>query len=264
MIDSHFAFSLFNGFGATLTTLFSPYPALIRTDLNVPILNFEEETAVSGNVGLFVGTPFSYYFSRQPDTAMLKTWEVAGASHLTELEIANFGLTPNTGLSGPIICPNKPINDGLIQHYVHNAALRALTIWVNTGVMIAKPSPALSVNPPSASVPIQPIQNVVQFNNMLGPDDLPYGIAIGGIRTPFVDVPIAVHSGKGNDLTFFCSLTGTTIPYDANMIKALYPSHLKYVLKVTNSTLSAVLKGFITPDDGLEIIANAVKSDIGK
>lgn len=259
LVDSRFAIAL-----NSISSLPTPYPSFFRTDLSVPVLNYEEETGVSGNFGLVLGAPNNYYFARQPDTAKLKTWEVAGAGHITEFQYKTAGLSRRTGLTGSVVCPNTPINDGLIQHYVHNAALRALNIWVNTGVMVAQPSPALSVDPPAPSLPIQPIQNVVQYNNMIGPDGLPYGIAKGGIRTPFVDVPIGVNSGKGNDLTFSCSLAGTTIPYDASTIKALYPTHLNYVIKVANSTLSAVLKGFITPDDGLEIISNAINSDIGK
>ena len=158
----------------------------------------------------------------------------------------------------------KPVNDGLIAHYVHNAALRALNIWVNTGIMIAQQAPELSVNPPSPNNPILPILNVNQFDNMIGPDGLPYGIAIGGIRTPFVDVPLGVNSGKGNALNFPCSLAGTTIPYDENTIKALYPTHPHYVGKVAKSTLDAVIKGFITPVDGLEILETAIKSNVGK
>ena len=58
-----------------LALLQGPSPALIRTDLKVPVFQFETETDVLG-----VGSP-GFSVSRQPDTTLLRTWEVAGTAH---------------------------------------------------------------------------------------------------------------------------------------------------------------------------------------
>jgi hypothetical protein len=42
-----------------------------------------------------------------------------------------------------------------------------------------------------------------------------HGNALGGIRTPYVDVPIAALSGLGQTGSILCLLFGTTVPLDA-------------------------------------------------
>src|SRR5215469_862340 len=64
--------------GAGLLALFmGPSPAHIRADLGVPVFQFETESDV---LGLAPGTP-PFSAAREPDTAKLRTWEVAGTAH---------------------------------------------------------------------------------------------------------------------------------------------------------------------------------------
>ncbi|MGH3297093.1 MAG: alpha/beta hydrolase domain-containing protein, partial [Trebonia sp.] len=63
----------------TGTEIEVPTPSPIRTDLTVPVLQFETETDVVGSpVGLGFGP------ARQPDNALLRTWETAGTSHVDQ------------------------------------------------------------------------------------------------------------------------------------------------------------------------------------
>jgi hypothetical protein len=50
-----------------------------------------------------------------------------------------------------------------------------------------------------------------------------HGIAVGGLRTPIVDAPIAVNNGNENPGGTFCTLFGTTQPLDAATLAELYP-----------------------------------------
>jgi len=54
---------------------FSPFPALIRTDLTTPFLQIETEGDIE---------ELGFGFARQPDNAHLRTWELAGAAHGAE------------------------------------------------------------------------------------------------------------------------------------------------------------------------------------
>jgi hypothetical protein len=88
------------------------------------------------------------------------------------------------------------------------------------------------------------------------------GIAVGGLRTPWVDVPVATLSGLGQDgegvLTF---LFGTTVPFPAEKLSALYPGGVdSYRTKFDQSLADAVAKGFILAADEAEIMAVAAWS----
>ncbi len=85
----------------------------------------------------------------------------------------------------------------------------------------------------------------------------------GGIRTPQVDAPIATLSGLGQTGTSFCFLFGTTKPFDAAKLAALYPTHEAFVKDWNAATDKAVKAGFIVPADAKGIKAAAAVSTIG-
>ncbi len=90
------------------------------------------------------------------------------------------------------------------------------------------------------------------------------GNALGGIRTPQVDVPIATLSGLGQSGGAFCPIFGTTSHFDAATLASLYPSHAAYVRAVLDATRKAVRAGFILRADATAIRAAAMASDIGR
>ena len=102
-----------------------------------------------------------------------------------------------------------------------------------------------------------------------------YGNVLGGVRTPYVDVPIAVLEGEGqpqpdfsdvDDISVetvdFCFLSGTTQLFDAATLGMLYASNAAYVEAVRASTDATVASGFLVPEDGELIKAYAEASDI--
>ncbi|MDN3357557.1 alpha/beta hydrolase domain-containing protein [Actinomadura sp. DC4] len=221
----------------------------VRTDGAAPILVLQSETDVFG-VLASLG-------SRQPDDDRLRLWEVAGAAHadtytmagafsdsggLSAGELATL-LAPKTAPLG--VAYEAPINSGPQQHYVAQAALAALDRWAREG---APPPVAdrLFRDPDDPSAP--------RLDR--------HGIATGGVRTPWVDVPVAVLSGLGQERSPRpAMLFGSTHPFDAATLAALYPSGpADYCAAFQASAERTVAAGFLLAEDLEEIVALAAAS----
>jgi hypothetical protein len=222
-----------------------PSPAHIRSDLNVPVLQFETESDV---LGLVAGTsPFSA--AREPDTAKLRTWEVAGTAHadlylltaeapvVAEAGVPiDAGSASDAGAAGSLGCTG--VNAGP-QHWVETAALHSLQAWLTGGP------------PPANGEPLSLADGGAAF----AVDS--FGNALGGVRTAAVDVPIAVYSGKGDPSNILCALFGKTTPFLPMQLATLYPTHDDYVAKVTSATMKAQQAGFILSADLPAIVQEA-------
>jgi len=235
--------------GAAFDTGFQPGasgPERIRDDLRVPVLVLQSETDVtllgSGRVG-------------QPDGEFLRNWEIAGAAHAdTYLLFASGqddGALPPARLA-ELIRPTtdilmtqaeSPVNSGPQHHYVACAAIEQLDGWVGRGA-----------KPPSA-----PRLQVTADGRDVRRDDL--GIGIGGIRTPWTDVPVVILSGTGQGGEMFAFLFGTTRELGDAELASLYPSgKADYLARFEVSLDAAILTGFLLPDDRAEILAVAAAS----
>jgi hypothetical protein len=134
-----------------------------------------------------------------------------------------------------------PINSGPQQHYVAQAALAHLDRWAGGGAP-----------PPSA-----PLLDVTGEPATLVGDEL--GIARGGIRTGFVDVPSAVLSGVGQTGPVFAFLFGTTRALDEATLHRLYPGgREEFAKRFAEATADAVAQGFLLAEDAEEIDGLAV------
>jgi len=76
-----------------------------------------------------------------------------------------------------------------------------------------------------------------------------HGNVVGGIRSPYVDVPIAKFGSKG--------LMGAKVPFDVEKKKSLYGSHENYVEKVIEETEKLVKNRWIPASEASEIIEEA-------
>ncbi|MEH6570126.1 MAG: alpha/beta hydrolase domain-containing protein [Halioglobus sp.] len=219
-------------------TIETPPEVLIRTDLNVPVLTFQTET------DLLRGTLNSVTI-RQDDTELLRLWEVAGTAHGDAYSTSggwqDTGVDPSfaavvevSTVQGFIQC-SFPMNSGH-AHYVFNAALDAVNRWIKDGS-----------EPPTGEL-LQVSDDLSSF--VL--DDL--GNVLGGIRTPYVDAPVAVLSGLGQVGESFCGLFGTTILFSADQLVTRYIDEAGYVDAVTQAAESAVEAGFILPLDAQQMI----------
>jgi Alpha/beta hydrolase domain len=215
--------------------------ASIRTDFPEPVLGFETEGDIFGLGSAAVP---------QPDADNYRLWEVAGNAHYDAYGVVkgprDRGGDPGvaevietkSGDSAGIIQCEKPINDGP-GHWVLKAAIAALDNWIRTG------APAPSAQPiarDAASTGLQRDQ---------------YGNAVGGVRTPYVDAPVATLTGGGQTGSSFCFLFGTTALFDEATFSTLYPTREAYIDAIDITTDSAVEKGFVLPEDGELIKAQA-------
>jgi hypothetical protein len=232
--------------------IYPPQVVYFRPDAGVPVLDVQTESDL-----LLLG----YLAARQPDTRGFRLWEVAGTAH-ADAYISGIGagddgsgaaglqeldsmLNPPAGVLS-FSCAT-PINTGE-GHYVVDAAEYALNRWVTTGRPPAE-APRLQV---STSGPAPAF--VLDAN----------GNVTGGVRTPAVDVPVATLSGLGQSGSFFfCFLFGTTVPFSAAKLAALYPAHREFVAQWAAATIADTAAGFIRPADAAELIAAAARSGVG-
>jgi Alpha/beta hydrolase domain len=176
------------------------------------------------------------------------TWEVAGTSH-ADVYILVAGAVDTGGLPAAELAGlwrpvtdlragkvDKPVNIGP-QHYVLNAAISWLDRWARDGA-----------RPPVAS-PLETRDGQFVTDGA--------GNVLGGVRTPHVDVPVAVLSGLGNSGGPLAFLTGTTTPLGTDALRARYPSPAAYLEQFEEATLRAVAAGFLLGADADEITAIA-------
>jgi hypothetical protein len=134
----------------------------------------------------------------------------------------------------------KPINSAPQHHYVVQAALWYLDRWVRTGQAPSK-APPMTLTAGADKPPTL----VLDAN----------GETQGGVRTPWVDVPIARLSGVGNTGSPLAFLAGVTEPFDDATLARLYPGGKnEYLKKFETSLDSAIKSGFILPADRKEIL----------
>ena len=218
----------------------------IRLDARVPVLVLQSETDVIILGGGLAG---------QPDSEHIRVWEMAGAAHADTYTISagrrDDGTLPPEGLA-ELMRPTSrlmigntgsPINAGPQQHYVSQAALAHLTRWSAGG------------EPPPEGSRLEVDTDGTGFRT----DE--HGLAAGGIRTPWVEVPTAIMSGLGQSGESFAMLFGRTVPFDEAALSALYPGgKAEYLKRFETSLDRTIAAGFILEDDREEILAIAAAS----
>ncbi|HEY1826539.1 MAG TPA: alpha/beta hydrolase domain-containing protein [Acidimicrobiales bacterium] len=248
----------------------TPTPTYIRTDLHVPVLLFETEAdlLVLGDV-----------VARQPATAEIRQWETAGTAHddtygllysraddgdgVPDVEAFESMLTPpKDPIPGIVDCP-LPINAGS-HTYELRAAIAALNTWVGKGV----------APPQSPRLDVAANDKAFMTNAQ--------GNALGGIRPPQVVAAVAKLSGLGQPGTVaapsagqqtsssaavgagaLCGIFGTTVPFTAAQLSALYPTHSAFVKKWDSATAAEVRQGYLLAPDARTLDRIAAASSIG-
>jgi hypothetical protein len=203
-------------------------PALFRDDLEAPVVELQAESDVTGVLNSVA--------ARQPDSDRLRLWEVAGTAH-ADLHLLG-------SIADSIDC-GAPINNGPM-HLVAKAALRGLDTWVRTS---DAPAGAARLEVTDAATP-----EIVRDAD---------GIALGGIRTPPVDVPVDVLSGiPGPNPDLLCILLGSTIPLSDVRLAELYPTRATYEQQYATATEQAITAGFILEPDRDALLGFAQPSRI--
>jgi hypothetical protein len=195
-------------------------PTPIRDDAEVPVLMVETETDL---VGLL-----SYLPARQPDSAYVRLWEVAGTAHADRFQIGE--------LEELLGCP-LPVNRGQ-QAYVLRAALRWLDGWARDG----DPAPTAA--------------RLELAGEAFALDEV--GNARGGVRTPVVDAAVEVLRGDTEPgASYLCQLFGSTLPMDPAVIRRRYADRAAYLAAYAIATDAAITAGFVLPEDREAVLAEA-------
>jgi hypothetical protein len=236
----------------------SAQPVQFRPDLRVPLVTVITETDLIGNVRA------GYHRARQPDNQWLRTWEIPGTAHADNYTIQVAFIDSGSAPLEDIVAAYAPtdtlmgqqlahcINFAPQHHYVVQAAIAGLNRWAGGG----EPAPnaeriALSdANPP---------QLVLDEN----------GLAQGGVRTPWVDVPVARTSGitsdlvngesgtgeSGTDESVMSMIFGSGELFDAATLSRLYPGgSAEYLAQFRQALDQAITSGFIVAADRGEIL----------
>ena len=160
-----------------------------------------------------------------PSTMMAATTLLASPAHGQPMTSTNSGAN-----SWPVM---KSHTAGIVK-----AAFTSLLDWVKDGT-----------SPPHAE-PIQSEGTKIRRDAR--------GIALGGIRTPDVDVPVATLSGApAADASPISMLLGTTTPFDAATLRSLYPTKQAYLTRFEAALDATIRAGYVRKCDRAAYLARA-------
>jgi hypothetical protein len=187
---------------------------------STPIFQLNEETAAAPT---------------QPDNPHYRLWEEAGTAHAPFAWYQYVWAENQRDFTGPAV-PDPvdvgcSINRGEVQY-----STRALTWWIEHYLTTGQMPPSMPRLDRDSS------GNVIRDAN---------GMAEGGVRQPFIQVPVAYNAGTG------CPLFGTYRPWAPAKIRALYPTHADYVNDVKQATSYDVKRGWLLPQDAAGAVADA-------
>jgi hypothetical protein len=197
------------------------------------------------------------------------TWEVVGAPHVDRWS-ADHSEPPTPGEAKPLLnrqqeearraafeefVPASATREEIClpiatagtlypRHYTLYAALVALQEWLETGVPAPAPPHIERVGPTPTSATMK-----------LSRDS--DGNAIGGLRLPIVQVPVAAYNGEA------CVAGGTTVAFSPERLAELYPTHQSYVEQMQVATNEAVESRLLLCRDAQTIMRKASDSTIG-
>jgi hypothetical protein len=214
-----------------------PPVARIRPDLGRPVLMIETETDLFG---------LGFFRARQPDTDFVRTWEMAGTAHADQSTL-DYGIASGHVWTPGVQAPDFTALCGRINNgpeaVVVSAAFAALNTWVEGRL-------------PAPATPFE-----IAGGTAIARDA--HGNALGGVRSPAVDVPVSTLDGTlAPGKSVICSLFGSVTPFTAATLKALYPTHDDYVRKVKAAAAAAVAAAFLLPADAEAIVAQAQAAPI--
>lgn len=183
--------------------------------------------------------------SRRPDSDApadrYRHYEMTGAGHATPQELHSAAAPADILAAGRTV-PPMSCNEGPRSRFpssIHfNALFRNLDLWVRK-----------DIPPPRASsievVDGQPVKDA-------------FGNLVGGLRSPYVDVPTSTWNGSSTGASF-CFIAGHEIPFSRERLNQLYPNHGDYVNKVIQSAQQLEAQRFLTPRDAHAIINEAAQ-----
>ena len=190
------------------------------TDFSTPIFQINEENNLA----------------TQKDNKHYVVWEEAGTAHAPSVW-ENAYIWPETQRDIATYAAPNAINIACsVNHGAADYTARAMSRWVTRYLRTGQLPPAAPRIKTDAS------GNLVRDAN---------GLAEGGLRHAFVQVPLAYNSSTG------CPLWGTFTQWSADKIKSLYRTHARYLAKVRAWTAYEVGRGWLLPQDRRDVLRKA-------
>ncbi|OMH27753.1 hypothetical protein BKD30_03740 [Tersicoccus phoenicis] len=186
--------------------------------------------------------------ARRPDsdvpTDAYRQYEMAGAGHATPTEL-NYAAAPADIEKGGRAVPPMDCNEGPRSRFpsqiFFDAMLQNLDEWVRRGIAPPYGSPIV-------------VQNGAPVLDR-------WGNVVGGLRSPYLDVPTSTWYGSSTGPSF-CAIAGHEVPFSQALLRQIYPSHGAYVRAVTKNTNALVKQRFITRYDGERLIREAAAANV--
>lgn len=210
---------------------------LVRSDLRVPVIRAQTETdmgsVASGFGVLALG-------ARQSDTDFFRYYEMAGTAHNVvhkNIDVAGTGYTLDDFCSGEI---NSFADGPVYGSFLYNA------MWENMERQL------------TLGEPMPRARTLLVENGEIVRDSL--GNAVGGLRLPELDVPIASYAPSNTAdpaLPAFlqqigslvCRLSGTVTPLDPARLRDLYPTRHRYLRQYANRLAQLRGRRFLLRED---------------
>jgi len=171
----------------------------------------------------------------QPDGRRFVGWQEAGTAH-APYQWWGY-IVREEQRDGTMAQGQDPINAACsVNHGSVDYSSRALSYWTTRFLRTGK-------MPPHAP------RVKVDSSGSIARD--PNGLARGGLRHVFVQVPVGYNSSTG------CPLYGTYTPWSAAKIRSLYRTHGAYVKRVTKWSATEVGRGWLLPEDRADALRKA-------
>ncbi len=236
---------------------------------DAPVVHINTETEIA--LGAAAGLAYRRPDSDAPEDRY-RLWEVPGASHvsndfsapvitlqLDQAEISKIAVSalpplgcahmeyvngPVTGVPG-VVDPNP-----FPFAYVANAAFADLMQWITRSV----PPPQANRIEVTETTPAQ----IVRDEN---------GNALGGVRTPYLDVPTGAYvptdtAAHTTALSGFCVLYGYKVPFDEATLQSLYQDRTDYAFEFAAEALKVVRKRFWLAPDAEAAVQGAAQAQV--
>jgi len=193
---------------------------------------------------------FSFAYRRADgDTSddQYRLYELGGPSHDTTTIFENFAPDADiikSGVTPPnsAVCGYQYVTDFPYEYYFNAAAVN-LKRWDVKNI-----------------APLHAERFQYDANNQIVLDQ--YGNAVGGLRSPYLDVPIATYSMGPTSGVFTCIVLGYKTPFSEELLKQLYPRHGDYVKQVLKASQKLLKDGFLLKQDVAKIKIEAAHADV--
>jgi Alpha/beta hydrolase domain len=191
---------------------------LYRDDLAAPVILLNSESEAA-----------SCYPNAQPDSDRVRVWEIAGTGHAGLIPHGDPGVSALAGI------PKSDVSYAAAKR----GALNDLHQWVGGGE--PPPSQPRIVRSPDGSA--------------IARDE--HGNALGGIRWPELDAPLATHRGEPDPEGWYPFGLGNSTPFTADTVRSLYADRAAWLARYEAAVGHLIETKVIVAADAAEMLERA-------